>query len=468
MIHNSEFGVRNSGWLYRTAVIALLMILPFAGNTKSPAQDGTVMRLSLQDCIDYALSHSDTVKNARLAILKQQAQNNQIKAGALPHINGNGQFNDYVNPQVALVPIGSFTPDPSDDAILQPVQFNTKYSATGTLSGSQALFDGSLLVALKARKTIMEAANKAAQLTGEGVRYNIQKAYYAVVIGEQQSRTLTASLLTAREMMHDVEVLYKTGFAEKIDVNRSEVQLTNLETDSLRTASLLETGKQALKFAMGMDIDQPIELTDTALTDNVRAATELLTEELDYAKRTEISLANTVVKLGEYNIKRYQLSALPSLNATGNMGYNYGSNTFSDVTKFHNYYFSSLVGLQLNIPIFNGLLRQNQLREARLDLEMSRNRLHLLKQSIDFQAAQSQTTLRNALLAANKQQRNLELANTVVDLARKKFKAGVGSNLEVNQAQTDLLLSQNNYFSALLDVVNAQADVQRALGGFAQ
>jgi outer membrane protein TolC len=167
----------------------------------------------------------------------------------------------------------------------------------------------------------------------------------------------------------------------------------------------------------------------------------------------------------EHNVKRYQLSALPTLSAFGNLGYNYGSNTFSDLTQFRqNYLYSTMVGLQLNVPIFNGFARTNQVREAKIDLEMAKNRLDLLKQSLEFQTAQSQTTLRNALLAAEKQRRNLELANEVVDLARRKFKAGVGSNLEVNQAQTDLLLAQNNFYNAMLDVVNAQADVQKALG----
>jgi outer membrane protein TolC len=306
---------------------------------------------------------------------------------------------------------------------------------------------------------------EAAQLSEENIRYNIQKAYFAVVIGEQQFRTLTASLATAREMMHDVEVLYNTGFAEKIDVSRSEVQLTNLETDSIRTASLLETGRQALKYTIGMDLDQPIELTDTSFSENIEAAAGLLTEQLELSRRTEIRLGNAMVRLMEHNVKRYQLSALPTLSAFGNLGYNYGSNTFSDLTQFRqNYLYSTMVGLQLNVPIFNGFARTNQVREAKIDLEMAKNRLDLLKQSLEFQTAQSQTTLRNALLAAEKQRRNLELANEVVALARRKFKAGVGSNLEVNQAQTDLLLAQNNFYNAMLDVVNAQADVQKALG----
>lgn len=118
------------------------------------------------------------------------------------------------------------------------------------------------------------------------------------------------------------------------------------------------------------------------------------------------------------------------------------------------------------MPIFNGFLRRNQVAEARIDIEKGENNIHALKQALEFQTTQSQTTLQNALLAANSQKRNMELAESVLTLARKKYKAGVGSNLEVNQAQGDLLQSQNNYYSALLDVVNAQADVQKALGDF--
>jgi len=454
---------------YRLRLITACAFLALVPQFASAQKEALATPLSLQDCIDFAMHNADTIKNARLAIRKQNEENNQIKAGALPRINGKGEFDDFVNPQQSLLPLGFIDGKPEDLNKFTPVQFSPKYTANTSLTGNQALFDGTLLVALKARKTVMEVATQAAKLTEENVKYSIQKAYFAVIVGIQQQKTLAISLATAREMMHDVDALYKAGFEEKIAVERTQVQLTNLETDSLRTASLLETGKQALKYTIGMDINQPVELTDTSITDNVNTAIVLVTEELDYAKRTEYQLSLGTIKLLDYNLKRYQLAAYPTLNAFGNMGYNYGSNTFSDLTKFNGtYLFSSLVGLQLNVPIFNGFLRRSQVNEAKIDLELAKNRLHLLKQSLDFQTAQAQTTLKNALLAVNKQKLNLELSNSVLDLSRKKAKAGVGSNLEVNQAQTDLLLSQNNYYTALLDVINAQADVQKALGMFAQ
>ena len=445
---------------------ALALVLPAIARAEPVSQD--VIQLSLQDCINYALRHSDTIKNARLNIRRQDVQNNQIKALALPRINGTGQLSYYPYQQQTLVPASIFGRDSITGQFpegYRSVPFTPRWGANVGLSGSQPLFDGTLLVALKARRTIMEVARQAAKLTEEGVKYEVQRAYYAIVIGQEQYRNINTFLSTARDVSHDLEVMYNTGFAEKIDVDRSSVQVTNLETDSIRTAALLETGMQALKYTIGMDIDQPIALTDTSLTENLRTAAELLTDQLEYTRVTRYNLVTTSLQLDEAQLRRYQLAAYPTLSFFANTGYNYGSNNFSDLTRLRqNYLFSNLIGIQLNVPIFNGFLRTNQVREARINIEKTKNNIHLLKLALDFQAAQSQTTLRNSLLAAEKQRRNVALSSTVLDLARRKFKAGVGSNLEVNQAQTDLLLSQNNYFSALLDVVNAQADVQRALG----
>ncbi len=137
---------------------------------------------------------------------------------------------------------------------------------------------------------------------------------------------------------------------------------------------------------------------------------------------------------------------------------------FDNLFNFNRYWASSIIGVQLNVPIFNGFMRTNQVTEARLNIEKSKNNIENLKQTIDFQAAQSRTSLKNAILEAQSQHRNLDVSNDVLDLAQRKYKAGVGSNIEVTQAQTDQLRAQTNYFSALLDIINAQADLKKALG----
>jgi outer membrane protein TolC len=189
----------------------------------------------------------------------------------------------------------------------------------------------------------------------------------------------------------------------------------------------------------------------------------LTANEVDYGRRTEFNLLNTQQKLNEFNLRRYKYTILPSLSLFANGGYNTAADEFKYVFK-DKYYPSAMVGVQLNVPIFGGGMRLNLIREAKLNIEKTQNNIDNIKQTIDFQSEQAKTTLKNDMLQLESQKRNLELARSVLDLAQKKYKAGVGSNLEVNQAQTDLLQAQNNYFSSLLDVANAQADLKKALG----
>jgi len=437
-------------------LLLLTALLPFYALAQ-PAP----LPLSLQEATQYALTHSDSMKNARLNVPLQEARNKQITANALPRISADGSFNDYINQIQTFIP-GEFFGQPG---VFTPVTFTPRYSTSATLTASQLLFDGSVLVALQARNTIMELVRQGVQLTEENLRYSVQRSYYSVVIAQKQFEILKSSLAIARDALNDVGVLYHSGFAEKIDFDRSSVQVNNLATDSLRTASLLTVAEQLLKYQIGMDINQPVVLTDTAISAFTLQARQLASEPIAYENRTEYSLLLTQLKLNEYDLKRYRYAALPTLSAFYNAGYNYSTNEFRDLFG-SKYLFSSLVGLKISVPIFQGFQRTNQVREAKLNIEKTQNNISLLEKTIDFQDAQSRATLQASLLALESQQRNVELALSVVDLARKKYKAGVGSNQEVTQAQGELLRAQGSYFQSLLDVVNASADLQRALGQF--
>lgn len=232
----------------------------------------------------------------------------------------------------------------------------------------------------------------------------------------------------------------------------------------MRIDNMLTVSEQMLKYQIGMDISTPIVLTDTAIDKRREDALSLLTADKDYDRVPEYKLMNISLQLNQYNLKRYKLAALPTLSGFWAYGTNYGAEEFTRILDFNKYWASSTIGIQLNVPIFSGFMRQNQVKEAELNVEKSKNNIESVKQTIDFQSAMSRTTLKNAVLQAQSQHRNMDVANDVLDLARRKYKAGVGSNLEVTTAQTDALQSQTNYFSALLDVINAEADLKKALG----
>lgn len=439
-----------------------LILLPFAMNAQTSIQLETRV-LSLEDAMKYAVKHNSATKNAKLDVSIQKAKNAEVTGLAIPNLSAQGQYVDYLNPMKSFIP-GDFFGQPGT---FVPVQFTPKYGVSASGTASQILFDGSVMVALQAKKAILNIAQQGAQLSEEQVKYNVQKAYYGMVIVNKQFEILKQGMSNARKMAGDMHVMYETGFVEKIEVDRTDVQVNNLVADSIRIGGLVTLTEQMLKYALGMDMDQPIVLSDTNVVTTMADAEGLLSAPEEYHDRTEYNMLQTQLRLYKYDLKRHKLSGLPSIGTFISAGYNYSSNNFEDLNYLHDkYQFNSYWGLSVRMPLFDGGQRFNRVRQAKLNVTKTRNSIDNLKLAIDFQVDQSRTSYKNSLLALESQKRNLELATSVFDLSQKKYKAGVGSNSEVTFAQNQMLTAQNNYFSAMLDVVNSKSDLQKALGQF--
>lgn len=425
---------------------------------KAKAQE--VVSLSLKDCIDYALKNSVSAKNARINVQLQKAVNDEVTGTALPQISGEGKYTQFFDVQQQFLP-SQFAGLPPGDYV--PLAFSPKLSTVGSLNASQLLFNGSLFVALQARNTLMQLARQQAEMTNEEIRYNVQKAYAGLLIAHKQFGVMKGSLDLMRKSTRDMSITFENGLVEKIELNRLEVQLSNLQSDSLGLANIIEVSEKMLKYTIGMNMNTQIVLTDESIVDNINDASNLLLQETNVENNSGYQLAYTGVKLQEYDLKRYRFEAFPTLAAFGSAGYNRSSDKLSDLVN-KPYPGFSLAGLQLNVPIFDGLQRRNRVKAAKLKLEKAENDLENAKLGIEFQTKSAQSTLANALKTTESRKRTMDLANTVLDLAQKKYKAGVGSNQDVIIAQGDFLRSQNGYFEALLSVVNAKADLQKALG----
>lgn len=419
--------------------------------------------LSLKDCIDYALKNSVAAKNARIDVQLQKAQNDEVTGSTLPQISGEGKYTQFFDVQQAFLPnsVAQIPGVPPNEFV--PVAFSPKLSNVGQLNASQLLFNGSIFVALQARNTLMKLARQKEEMTNEDIRYNVQKAYAGLVIAHKQYGVMKNSLDLMRSSTRDMNITYQNGLVEKIEVNRLEVQLSNLQSDSLGLANIIEVSEKMLKYTIGMDLNTAISLSDESVIDNVNDAANLLLQETNVDNNITYQLAYTGLKLQEYDLKRYRFEALPTLAAFGSAGYNRSANKFDDLIN-KPYPGFSLAGLQLNVPIFDGLQRRNRVKSAKLKVEKATNDLDNAKRGIEFQTKSAKATLANALQTSESRKRTMDLANTVLDLAQKKYKAGVGSNQDVIIAQGDFLRAQNAYFEALLSIVNAKADLQKALG----
>lgn len=417
-----------------------------------------INNFTVQQAVDYAKQNSIAVKNALLDYQVQQQTNREITASAYPQINASGNLQNYLTIPTSLLPgvIAGGAP-----GTFIPVQFGTKYNATGGIDVNQLLFDGQVFVGLIARAKALDFFSKQTEITEEMINVNVQKIYYQLVVGKKQMTSIDANIGRFEKLLNDTKEIYKQGFAEKLDVDKVSVQLNNLQTEKIKVQSQLDAGNAGLKFLMNMPQKDKLILIDSITDDQIKE--NILANDYKYEDRKEYQFLQIGKTLNEYNVRRFKLSKLPTLAAFGNYSKNAQRQTF-DFFKGGQWFTTSLIGLRLSVPIFDGFARNSRIQKAKIEVQRSNNNIEQLKASIDNDVAQARLKITASVVTLDNQKRNIELAEKVYNTTKIKYEQGLGSNQEIYNAQTELKVAQNNYYSALYDAIIAKIDYQKAVG----
>jgi len=442
--------------LLKTSII--ICSLSFSGfHAKAQADTAVVYRFSLQDALDYAEKNNVQVKNALLDIQLQKQSNREITSSAYPSLTANGSFTDNLKLPVQLIP-GEFLGQPAGTFV--PLKFGTQYSTSGSLDLSQVVFDGQVFVGLQARSTSIKWQTVNAEITKENIRANVIKVYYQLVLSKTQIALIDVNIGLVEKQKHDASIMYENGFAEQLDVDKSEVQLANLKTEKEKVLLSVANGYNGLKVLLGMSPKEHLVLTDS-LSDEQIKQDILLNQGFAYEDRRDYQYLQLTKKLNEYDVKRYEFSRLPTLTLSGS----YATQNYGDKIDYSKDWFkSSYVGLRISVPLFKGFAISSRVAQAKLKLQKTENLLDNMKQTIDNDVITASNNFKTAIAVMDYQKKNMELADRVYQQTKKKYEIGTGSQTEVVTTQAGLETAQSNYINALYDAVIARVDYMKATG----
>lgn len=421
---------------------------------------------SLEEAVRYAIEKNLNVKNAQLESIAAEAKIGETRAIGLPQISASFNYTNNVIIQRMFVPANIFDQSIPSDAPPIAMEFGIKHVGMGSATLNQLLFNGSYFVGLKAAATYRELAQKGIHQSAVSVAEAVHKAYYSVQVAERQAEILDLNIARLDTMMRETRILNETGFVERIDVDRVEVQKNNLVTERQKVSNLIELSKALLKYQMGMPQDSNISLTDPLNPNLNLDEYKRLTQGEDkavYSNRIEYSLLETQGKLAELDIQNVRAGYLPVVSASLGYGHNAGNPTFSGLWS-NKWFNNAAFSLNLQIPIFDGLSKHYQLQQKRIALDKIANNQTLLEQTIDLEVKQANISITNVLETLVTHQRNIDLANEVVRVTKIKYREGVGSNIELINAESSLKEAQTNYFAALYDLLITKVDLMKARG----
>lgn len=458
-------------------LIALLCMMAMMHTAM--AQKANRYEFSIEQAVAYAKKNNVQVKNALLAIQAQMQTNKEITASALPTISGSigtqhlpnvavQTLPNFISPATYQVLIDQGVKDGNGNPIKMPAdfgfiaaQFGTKWNASAGISLQQLLFDGQVFIGLQARKASIDFQEAAARVTEENIKTNLYKVYYQLVVSKTQIELLDANIKRLEKLDYDVKALYKNGFAERIDIDKIAVQLNNLSTEKIKALNSIAMGYIGLKTLMGMPVSDTLVLTDTL--DYAQIREDITKGAYNYQDRRDFQYLSSAKQLNEFNVKRYELSKLPTVALGANYSKLAQRNQFNFFGK-GDWFTSSSIGVNIAVPIFSGFAKDARIKKAKIELEQTNNQLENLKLNIDQSVEQAKLKYKTAIATLDFQKNNMALAEKVYQQTKKKYEAGTGSNTEINASDVDLKAAQTNYISALYDAIIARVDYLTAIG----
>lgn len=445
-----------------TLLVALSVML-----LKTKAQESNSNNYSLQQAIDYAYKNSPNYLNAELDLKSANYRKKEISGSGLPQVSGSIDVKDYIEIPTSLFPLSAFSPLAPKDAY-QAVKFGTQYNATAGLSASQLLFSSDYIFGLKAAKEFINLSKINIVRSKSELVSQVSKAYYSVVINKERIKLMDANIIKLKKILDDTKAFNLQGFVEEIDVNRLEVAYNNLITEKEKINRLITLSENLLKFQMGYNLNNPITLSDS-LNINSNDNEPLAIGKINITAKPEFKLLQAQQALYDLDVKRLKWGYLPTVVAYGSYQYNTQRNktdflTFDKTNPLKQWYNIALVGVSLNLNIFDGLQRHYKIQQAKITAQKNLNTLKTVEMASELEASVAGISYTNALETMQSQKRNMDLAQKIYTVSQKKYEQGVGSNLEVINAQTSLKESETNYYNALYDMLVFKIDYLKATG----
>lgn len=462
-------------------IFTIIVAVPFASFSQStPA-------FTLEQCVAYALENSVNVKNAILDERIAAARVKETRGIGLPQIDGSVAvqhnsklpriFAQYTSAEQDFFGLKDIPGIQPGDVVAMQNFFQLKSAGNAGLNINQLLFNSSYLVGLKAASTYRELATKTSKQTKEQTVEQVTKAYYGVLINKDRMDLFDVNIRRVDSLFLTTRALYENGFAESIDVDRIQVTLNNLKAERSKFHNLQELALQLLKFQMNYPMAEKLEVQgDIASLDVSENVLDSYAADWDYKNRSDYSLMETNKELAQLDLKNKYSESLPSLVGFANLGYSTQSPDIggifktdtdiedNDIVGPDKWYPTMSFGVSLNIPIFSGLQRTYKIQQAKLSLQKIDNGFTALKSGIDLEINQAAINYQNAITSLESQRANQKLAENVARVTKIKYEEGVGSNLEVVEAEASLREAQINFYTALYDALVAKVDLDKAYG----
>ncbi|HAJ80493.1 MAG TPA: hypothetical protein DCO75_12070, partial [Fibrobacteres bacterium] len=387
---------------------------------------------TLRQCIDYSSVNNSNIKMSQYDVNTARRKVQEQIGSALPQVTASGGVTDNLELNTTLMP-GELFGYPAGTFI--PLKSGTQYSVSTGVDVDQKIFDASFWVGLKSAKISSEQAALNLRKTKESTGYSVCTSYFKALILGKKCDVLKEIAGAAAKTLESTQTKFDYGAAKKIDVDKIRVAYHNDQSQYQQMELSFRQAMNNLKYAMGMPVDSNLSLADTSIADEAGVIAVPDVSDNAYEDRTDYQLEKVNLRLEEAGRNKNIAGYMPSLSFTASYSYK----TMPDELTFRDdWYESSSIGLNLNIPIFDGFQRHAKILQSKYGIEKAMENIRYTEQSIKLDISNYETTLKDAVDNIKNEKENLELARGVYANMQLACQQGTGSFIELVDAENSL------------------------------
>jgi len=418
------------------------------------AQNNTTV-LTMDDAINLALEKNSELKIAKMEVEKSEQKLREARSGLFPKLDLSGQYQRYIDKPVIFLPPGS----PLGRTLV--IGSDNSYLAAAQLS--MPLFALPLYEGIGLASDALDIAEQNYISVKNKIVGDVKKSFLSVILTRETKDVMQQSLKNAEDNFENIKRLNSAGTLSDYDVLRAEVQVENLKPVVLQMENNYKLSLEALKVAIGLDANQNIDVVgEMEFDESYRIPTEAEVIEELIQNNPTLAILEKQVKLNDRNVSLEQAAYFPSLAGFGNYQYQTQANDF----KFSDYNWvkTFVLGLQLQIPIFNGFKTQSRVNQAEIGLNQAVEQKRNLTEAIKTQALSVLYRVQQAVKRIEGQNKTVRTAQEGYEIAKRRLENNVGTQLEVNDAELALRQAKLNRLQAIYDFKVAEADLETVLG----
>jgi outer membrane protein TolC len=415
--------------------------------------------LTLKESIGIGLKNNPSVIASQKKADAADAKLGQAVSAFLPTIKLDGTYGrSYTQPSVV-----QFTTQTSTGAATQTLTFGTDAamdSKSLQASLNQPLFVAALLPGYGIAKKNSDLAKEDLRKTIQDTSFNVTQAYFGVIKAEKMAKLAQESKEMAQSHFNQVKAMLSAGVVTQADLLRSEVQLANSEVVLTKARNGLELARDAFNNALGKDLEQAVSLQEEGFTGTVPSLPEykdLLAQ--SFGNRPDWKQYLLSVGMGEDNLRVAQTAYLPTAMLTASTG--------DQITEYPSYKSdvnSWRVTGAASWTLFDGMGRENRIREAVANLEAQKATEDQVRNGIALEVRDSYLNLKSAIETIGSVKKAVDSAEENYKVSNLRYSSGVGTNLEILDAQVALTQAKTNYLQGLFDVEVAKAKINKVVG----